>query len=153
MNETILHRTVRLKCDENQAFDQVIDNGNLESWLTVRADVEPNIEGKYELFWRPEDPENDSTIGCKIKAIEPGRLLSFNWKGPEQFKSVMNESDPLTHVTISFIPQGSIENPVTEVHLIHSGWGSTPEWQAAQTYFDRAWSIAFGELEKKVNHR
>jgi uncharacterized protein YndB with AHSA1/START domain len=140
-----------LNCDADQAFKQFTNNEDLEVWLAMRADVEPKVQGKYELFWRPEDPQNDSTIGCKIKAIDPGRLLSFNWKGPEQFKAFMNESDPLTHVTISFIPQGTPENPETEVHLIHSGWGSSPDWQEAKAYFDRAWGIAFGELEKKVN--
>lgn len=151
MKDAVLHQSVRLNCDENQAFEQFTRNENLEAWLTNKADVDPKVAGKYELFWRPEDPENDSTIGCRVTAIEPGRLLSFDWKGPQKFKSFMNEADPLTHVTISFIPRGSFEMPETEVHLIHSGWRNSPEWEEAKNYFDRAWAIAFGELEKRVN--
>ena len=83
--DKIIHNTIQLNCDEDQAFKMFTINKNLESWLTLQADVEPKAGGKYELFWDPNDRENDSTIGCKITAIEPGKFLSFEWKGPQQF--------------------------------------------------------------------
>jgi uncharacterized protein YndB with AHSA1/START domain len=126
-------------------------NEYLQSWLTAAADVEPVVDGKYELFWNPEDRENDSTIGCKITAIERGRFLSFDWKGPKQFKKFMNKADPLTHVVVFFTPGEELgPNRTTEVHLIHSGWRDSKEWEEARLWFEKVWDKALEELAKLV---
>jgi uncharacterized protein YndB with AHSA1/START domain len=113
-----------------------------------RAEIDAKVGGKYELFWDPENPQKDSTIGCRITALESGKFLSFEWKGPSQYSHFMNNADPLTHVTVFFIPT---DPATTEVHLIHTGWRSSPEWQEAQKYFETAWSSAFEKLRKMVN--
>jgi len=126
-------------------------NNNLESWLTELADVEPKISGKYELFWDPSDKENNSTIGCKVTAIEQDKYITFEWKGPKQFKHFMNNADPLTHVVVVFIPSVSNSNLYTDVVLVHSGWRNTPEWEEARQYFDKAWSGALNKLKDLVS--
>jgi uncharacterized protein YndB with AHSA1/START domain len=94
------------------AFEQFTLNANLEKWLTESADVEPKVGGKYELFWNTKDKENDSTIGCKVLAISPGKFLNFEWKGAKQFKHFMNNVRPLTNVSVFFISnRGSTEVP------------------------------------------
>jgi uncharacterized protein YndB with AHSA1/START domain len=129
----------------------------LESWLIAPyseggyAEVEPVQGGKYELFWDPTNKENNSTSGCRITAIEPGKFLAFDWKGPVQFKHFMNTADPLTHVVVFFIPNGHGLETSTEVHLVHSGWGNSSEWQEARDYFRQAWSSAFQKLEKEIS--
>jgi uncharacterized protein YndB with AHSA1/START domain len=90
-------------CDRKRAFEMFTDNELLASWLTNLADVEPRVGGKYELFWVPEEKQDNSTIGCKITALEPNKLLAFEWKGPIFYKDFMNVSDPLTHVTVMFL--------------------------------------------------
>jgi len=145
----IISVTTKLNCDSLRAFEMFTMNELLESWLTVRADVEPKIGGKYELFWNPEDKMNDSTIGCKITGLEPDKFLSFEWKGPRKFRRIMNECDPLTHVVVFFLPfKGKSGEPITEVHLIHSGWGNTPEWEGARFWFEKAWRDSFKNLKK-----
>ena len=124
------------------------DNKLLESWLTVHAEVDPIQDGKYELFWNPEDRENDSTIGCTVTAIEPHRFLSFTWKGPKEFKRFMNEVEPLTQVFVMFWPSQGLESQSTDVRLIHSGWRSSVEWVEARNYFERNWSAAFEKLKE-----
>lgn len=142
--DKIIYHSTRLKCDLKKAFQMFTVNKHLEKWLTQVADVEPKVGGKYELFWNPEDRENDSTIGCKILALQPNKFLSFEWKGPKQFKHFMNEAKPLTNVVIFFISsqQG------TEVHFLHSGWGNTPEWEEARQWFDKTWKTTLTELRK-----
>jgi uncharacterized protein YndB with AHSA1/START domain len=147
----IIHHSVLLRCDTHQAFEMFTVNELLQSWLTTLTEVEPLVGGKYELFWDPANKESNSTIGCKVTAIEPGKFLSFEWKGPEQFQHFMNDADPLTHVVVFLIPSGENSVPCTEVHLIHSGWGSSAEWEEARLWFERAWASAFGELRKEVN--
>jgi uncharacterized protein YndB with AHSA1/START domain len=122
-------------------------NEKLESWLTEEADVEPRVDGKYELFWNPEDKRYDSTIGCKITAIEQDKFLSFEWKGPKQYNDFMNSADPLTHVVVFFIPGDGF----TEVQLIHSGWRSSPEWAQARQWFEQAWNVTLEALKKQIN--
>ena len=100
--ENIIIIKEELNCDVNTAFKMFSENSLLESWLTEKADVEAKIRGKYELFWEPSNPKDNSTIGCKVTGVEPNKFISFDWKGPIQFKSFMNSADPLTHVIVFF---------------------------------------------------
>ena len=151
--DKILHHTAQLLCDTEQAFKMFTVNEHLQSWLTTIADVEPVVGGNYELFWNPDDRENDSTLGCKITAIEPNKFLSFEWKGPKQYKRFMNKADPLTHVVVFFIPSRRKDGTTshTEVHVIHSGWGDTQEWEEARLWFEKAWNGALEALQKQIN--
>jgi uncharacterized protein YndB with AHSA1/START domain len=145
--DRILHHSARLRCDAQHAFDLFTVNKLIESWLTPLAEVEAIAGGKYELFWEPDDKENNSTLGCRITAIEPRQLVSFEWRSPKQFKHFANTADPLTHVVVFFIPCGEW----TQVHLVHSGWRSSAEWEEARLWQGHAWRGAFEELEKLVN--
>lgn len=147
----ILHLLVQLSCDIHEAFRMFTVNELLQSWLTGIADVEPKLGGKYELFWDRDNKENNSTIGCRITAIEEDKFLAFEWKGPTQFKHFMNNIVPLTHVVVFFLLHKEGNKPCTEVHLIHSGWGESAEWEEARTWFDKAWKAAFIRLEKSVD--
>ncbi len=143
----IVHLSVSLSCDAHRAFVLFTDNTLLEKWLTTVADVEPKAGGKYELFWDPSDRESNSTIGCTVTAVDPDRFVSFEWKSPKPFKHFANMADPLTHVVVFFIPDGSS----TVVHLVHSGWRSSPEWEEARQWQERAWTVAFEALKANVN--
>ena len=143
---SVINNTVELSCKVDIAFRHFVSNALLESWLTSLADVEPLLHGKYELFWVPEDRENNSTIGCKITVIEKNSVLAFEWKSPEQFKHFTNSVDPLTHVVVSFIPTET----GTKVSLIHSGWRTTAGWQEAKLWQERAWALAFNNLKEII---
>ena len=142
----VIYHSINLNCNPEKAFEFFTVNKHLERWLTEVADVEPKAGGKYELFWNPDDRENDSTIGCKILAIAPSRFICFEWKGPKNFKHFMNDIRPLTNVVTFFvpIPEG------TEVHLLHTGWGDTAEWEEAKRWFDEAWATALSKLRNYV---
>jgi uncharacterized protein YndB with AHSA1/START domain len=142
--DKIIIETATLNCSQQKAFEMFTDNAQLEKWLTLKANVEPEVGGKYELFWEPNDPENNSTKGCKILAIEKPYLINFEWRGPIQFKNFMNNVRPLTNVTVVFFPR----DEQTQIRLIHSGWRDTNEWEEARHYFIKAWKGAFENLEK-----
>ena len=141
----IIHLRRELSCSVDQTFSLFTCKKHLESWLTSEADVEPKVGGKYELFWNPQDKHYDSTKDCKITAIEPDQFLSFEWKGPKQYHDFMNTADPLTHVVVFFIPG---DRQLTIVHLIHTGWQDTPEWEEARLWFEKSWKGAFDALER-----
>ena len=100
-----------------KAFEMFAFNRNLEKWLKQVADVELKEGRKFELFWNPQDKENDGTIGFKILALHPNKFLAFEWKGSKKFKHFMNKVKPLTNMAVFFIP--CIED--TEIHLFHTG--------------------------------
>jgi uncharacterized protein YndB with AHSA1/START domain len=145
--DNIIHKSIKLNCNSQRSFELFTENNSLQTWLVALAEVEPVIGGKYELFWEPDDRENNSTIGCKVTAIEPNQMIAFEWRSPKQFKHFANNADPLTHVVVSFYPDGES----TTVHLVHSGWRGTPEWDEARQWQERAWNVAFDELDKQIN--
>jgi uncharacterized protein YndB with AHSA1/START domain len=148
--DKIVYQRGRLSCDIRRAFEMFTVNHLVQSWLAPVAEVEAVEGGRYELFWDLEDRQQDSTIGCRVTAIEEDRFLSFEWKGPTQYSHFMNDADPLTHVVVFFCPQAEGSEPQTEAHLVHSGWRSSEEWEEARRWFERAWRVAFEELERQV---
>jgi uncharacterized protein YndB with AHSA1/START domain len=153
--DKIINLSVWLSCPVAQAFEMFTKNAHLQSWLTELADVEPAVGGKYELFWNPSDKENDSTIGCKVLAIQPEKYLAFEWKGPSQFKHFMNIARPLTHVVIYFLPmtRDKAGQTFTEVHMIHTGWRESDEWEEARAWFESSWANAFEKLSEVINKK
>ena len=145
--DKIILETATLNCSTEKAFEMFTSKKHLESWLTAKAEVEPQVGGKYELLWEPSDPENNSTKGCKILAIDKPNYLNFEWRGPKQYKHFMNNVRPLTNVTIIF----TSKSDQTQVTLIHTAWRDTDDWEQARQYFINAWKGAFGQLEKYVN--
>ena len=149
--ENIILIKMEMDSDIHNVFNMFTVNELLEEWLTEKADIEPEVGGKYELFWEPENREINSTIGCKITGIEEDRFISFEWKGPVQFQSFMNSVDPLTHVIIFFIPSSDV--PIkTTIYLFHVGWRKSPEWQQARNYFDKVWRNVLRELNDKIKN-
>lgn len=150
--DRIIHIHARLRLTAYKAFEMFTLDAALQSWLAPLAEVSPAVGGKYELFWEPGERQHNSTLGCRITGLEEGRFLSFEWRGPRQFEQFMNHADPLTHVVVFFIPGGErAADAWTDVHLIHSGWRGTAEWEQARQWFDGAWSAAFAELSRQAN--
>jgi uncharacterized protein YndB with AHSA1/START domain len=143
VTDRVVHVTTLLAVPPARAFEYFTRTDLLTAWLTAAAEVEPRVGGKYELFWEPSDRESNSTVGCRITALQADELLAFQWRSPRQFKAFANGADPLTHVVVVFIREGT----GTRIHLVHSGWRSSPEWEEARTWQERAWSGAFKELE------
>lgn len=83
--DKIIHCKVRLNCSQQQSFEMFTKNSNVQTWLAENACIEPYVGGKYELFWDVDNKKTNSTLGCKITAIENNKLLCFEWKGPVQF--------------------------------------------------------------------
>ena len=142
--DRVISISATLAVDPPRAFEYFTRVELLQAWLAPVASIEPRTGGQYELFWEPSDRENNSTIGCRVTALSPNQLLAFQWRSPKQFKAFANGADPLTHVVVAFAQEGSR----TRVHLIHSGWRSTPEWEEARAWQERAWAGALAKLER-----
>lgn len=148
--DKVLHKSIRIPCTQDLAFKLFTDNHYLAAWFPVEAEVEPVVGGKYELYWDPDNKENNSTFGCKVTAVEPGKLIAFEWKGPVEFGQFMNDADPLTHVVVIFLPSSEVIQSYTDIHVIHSGWRKGSDWGKAVEFFDWAWDEELRELKEYV---
>ncbi|MFZ1805931.1 MAG: SRPBCC domain-containing protein [Cyclobacteriaceae bacterium] len=149
-SDKIIEIAALLNCSAEIAFSYFSENELLEKWLTAKADVVMEPDGKFELFWTPDDPDltNNSTYGCNVLAVDKPNYFNIEWMGNAEQKSFMNTERPLTNVTVIFSREGSTWTKVT---LIHTGWRPGKNWEGARLYFVKAWSGAFKELEKLVN--
>lgn len=146
VDDRVIVVSAHVPVEPEEAFRYFTEDHLLERWLTAEADVEPRVGGPYQLYWEPGTPEDNSTIGCRVTAVAPGQLLAFQWRSPKQFKAFANAADPLTHVVVSF----ALEDGGARVHLVHSGWRSGAEWEAARAWQERAWSGALNKLVEVV---
>lgn len=142
VDDLVIVRQVDLPLPVASSFALFSSATALASWLCRQADVEPCVGGRYALYWDPADPENDSTIGCRVTALDEPRLIAFQWRSPRQFKPFANDADPLTHVVVTFHDLAG----ATRVTLLHSGWRSSPEWRQAAAWQAVAWDHAMRAL-------
>jgi uncharacterized protein YndB with AHSA1/START domain len=145
VSDLVLLKSAVLPIQASSCFRLFTEPELLKTWLCEEATVECRVGGRYELYWEPSDPENDSTIGCRITAYEPDQLLAFQWRSPKQFKSFANVADPLTHVVVTF----HAVDDCAKVTLVHSGWRSTAEWVEAAQWQSVAWDYAFQALKAR----
>ena len=145
--DKVIHLDYILNCSVKKAFELFTQNNHLENWLAPKTDVEPEVGGKYELFWNLDNKEEDSTLGCKVLAIKQDKLLCFEWKGASMYAHFMNNVRPLTNVTIAFT---QAEQNKTEINFLHTGWRDTDEWEEARIGFEKIWKGAFHHLKHYI---
>ncbi len=76
--------------------------------------------------------------------FEKPYLIAFDWKGPRSLDAIMNQGDPLTHVSVMLYP---LAGDRTRLILQHSGFGEGEDWQRARMFFNQAWELA---LQRRV---
>ncbi len=146
----IIHISETLFCPRESAFAYFTEPVKLCEWLCENAVVELWLGGKYELYWDLDNPEQNSTIGCRITCLQKNELLGFDWKGPVQYAQCMNHVDPLTHVTLFL---DAVSDSSCTVHLVHTGWRSGADWEEARAYFERVWAQALRCLKETTEKR
>lgn len=144
MNSRDIIFDLHLNASVEDAWSLWTDSRKLEEWLTTEAEVDPRLGGAFELFWDPENHKENSTLGCKITALVPCKLIAFQWHGPVPFAILMNVEPFPTWASVSF---ESLNIDQTILHFRHSGWGEGERWNAAREWQEKAWSGAFKRLD------
>lgn len=132
----------RLPISAEEAWQAWTAPERLTQWLCASANVDVRVGGAYELFWEPDRPEHNSTLGCRVLEVDRPRLLRFEWRGPDQFADVMNEQPFPTRVTVRIEPDGA----GARMTLEHEGWGDGDDWEAARAWHERVWAGAVDGL-------
>ena len=146
MNVESIDLERRLPAPPQRVWAALVDPSQAGTWLAAKASIVPELGGAYELFWLPDTPDHQSTIGCRITAIAPPRYLAFTWRGPDELSAVMNDGDPPpppTHVTLSLTPADG----ATALRVRHAGFGPGADWARARAWHERAWATCLDNLE------
>lgn len=124
-----------------------LDAEHLKQFFAPGCRVEPRVGGRYEIIFQPDiDPEGRSfgTFGAKLRNLELGKRLVFEWKGPP-WATEMNVQPFPTSVEITFEPDPS-DASRTHVHLPHRGFGPGGNWDRAFEHFQSAWRQVLDQL-------
>lgn len=106
----------------------------VRSFFAPDCRVELEIGGAYEMYFDPSAPYGErGGEGVRILAIEPRKMLSFTWNAPPHLPEVRPQH---TAVVVRLL---ALADGRTRVTLIHSGWGSSEQWDQAYRYFAVAW--------------
>ncbi|MDH3252217.1 MAG: SRPBCC domain-containing protein [Ignavibacteria bacterium] len=105
-----------------------------ESFFAPRCNVGLRPGGAYEMLFNLDvEPGKQGGEGMIVMAVQPEQMLAFTWNAPPDLPAVRGQ---MTHVVIRLFARNAASTHVT---LRHDGWGEGGEWDAAFSYFSRAW--------------
>jgi len=113
------------------------------SWLAQKSRVVFEEGKPYEFFW-DDDPEKDSTIGCKLLKIDDRKGLSFEWQGKTEFLDMFSEPYGKTIVDVEFAEKVNCVN----VKVIQEETGDLKNWNDYDEWMAEAWDYALLCLKK-----
>jgi uncharacterized protein YndB with AHSA1/START domain len=145
-NNVDIRKETFINADITLVWKAWTESDRIIKWFAPAADIEPRENGKFELYFSPENKETMSTKGCKILNYREPTLLEFEWKGPDPFVEIMNEESDLTTVAVEFEPY----NEETKVILIHKGWKDTEEYSQAREWHVQAWEQMLKSLKSNM---
>ena len=136
----IVHVTTALDCTPAQAWAMFTDVEHAKAWLAPKMTIGIEVGGAYELAF---DGTPDNIQRGTIAALTPYKLLAFTWQAPPRSAwAFINDARPLTLVTIRLWA----EDGLTFFDLLHTGWLSSADWQAARRYYQVYWEAALLRL-------
>lgn len=119
-------------------------NEGLSSFFAPEAVVEARVGGPFHIHMDPKAPPGSrSADDMRILAIQPKKMLSFDWNAPPHLAQARQQR---TFVIVRLHP---VDATSTRVTLHHTGWGEGGEWDQAYQYFDRAWAQVLGGLKTR----
>jgi len=108
-------------------------------WDPPGSRVDLRVGGPFELYFDLDaDQGSMGSDGCVFLAYVPGEMISFTWNAPPHL--ALRKSYTWVVITFSETSSG------TDVHLVHTGFGTGDDWDASMAYFQDAWAHVLGLL-------
>jgi uncharacterized protein YndB with AHSA1/START domain len=116
------------------------------SFFAPDANIEAKVDGAFEVFMNPLAKAGDKGAdGMRILALEENAMLTFTWNAPPSMPIARAQR---TVVTVRMAARG---DSLTDVSLTHTGFGGSPQWLEAHTYFEKAWPNVMKNLKKRFD--
>ncbi len=137
-------KSIHINAPLNKVWEAWTSAEHTTHWLAPRAKVEFRCGGAFEFFWS-ENPEQDSTIGCKLLEIELEKHLKFEWQGKTEFLHMF--LPPIGKRTIIDV-QFEKQDLGTMIRLIQAETRDHKEWAAYDSWMSKNWQNALESLKK-----
>lgn len=146
--ERAIDKEVVVDASIDQVWEAWTTRAGITSFFAPDAEIDPRAGGAFHVFINPyAEPGMKGADTMQYLALQPKTMLSFDWNAPPSLPGVRGQH---TVVILRFVPEGG----KTRLTLHHVGWGSGAgedgkEWDAAYSYFDRAWTSVLANLQKR----
>jgi len=142
--ERALDKEVVLSATLDQAWAAWTTRDGIRSFFAPDAVVDPRVGGAFHIYMDPGgEPGMKGADDMRFLALQPKQMLSFDWNAPPSLPEARAQR---TFVIVRF---AAVDEGHTRVTLHHVGWGDGGEWDKAYAYFDRAWGLVLGNLQKR----
>ena len=142
--ERSINKDIVLDATVEQVWQAWTTREGIVTFFAPDANIEPRAGGAFQIYIDPLGaPGMKGADEMHYMAIQPMRMLSFDWNAPPSLPEVRKQR---TFVVLRFEPVGEKQVRLT---LTHVGWGDGGEWDKAYAYFDRAWGNVLGNLKKR----
>jgi uncharacterized protein YndB with AHSA1/START domain len=142
--ERSINKEIVIDATVAQAWHAWTTREGIVSFFAPDANVDARVGGAFHIYFDPlAKPGAKGADEMRYMALQPMRMLSFDWNAPPSLPEVRNQH---TFVVVRFEPVGDKQARLT---LTHIGWGEGGEWDKAYAYFDRAWGNVLGNLKKR----
>ncbi len=137
-------KTVTVKATVDETWKAWTTTEGIKTFFAPDANVEARPGGPFEIFFNPyAKPGLKGADDMVVLAVQEKKMISFTWNSPPYIPEVRGQR---TAVVVRIRPAGE---GLTEVRLVHSGWGEGGQWDQAYAYFDKAWGSVLDKLGKR----
>ena len=142
--ERAIDKQVVVAADVDAVWAAWTTREGITSFFAPDAEVDARVGGAFHIFIDPlAAPGARGVDDMRFMALQPKRMLSFDWNAPPHLPEARAQR---SFVIVRLDP---VDATHTRVRLHHTGWGDGGQWEAALTYFDRAWGSVLGNLKTR----
>lgn len=142
--ERAIDKEVVVAADVDAVWAAWTTREGITSFFAPDAEVEARVGGAFHIYIDPlAAPGARGADDMRFMALQPKRMLSFDWNAPPSLPEARAQR---SFVIVRLEP---VDAGHTRVRLHHTGWGDGGQWDAALSYFDRAWGGVLGNLKTR----
>ena len=138
-----LNYQLELPAQRDRVWWALTTEEGLANWLCQRAEVQPFVGGRYELFLEERSDQScEPELRCQVLSIDHPRLLQLAWHGPEAGALETSVSE----VRVQLFPTlGG-----TRLEITHACTDPCYTWDDIRASLERMWIDSLERLQVAV---
>ncbi|MBC8401861.1 MAG: SRPBCC domain-containing protein [Candidatus Marinimicrobia bacterium] len=136
-------KEIKIHASIEKVWNSWTNEEETSNWLAPKSHIVFEDGGPYEFFW-DDNPEKDSTIGCKLLRVEKRKILCFEWQGKSEFLEMFKKPYGKTIIEVNFIEE---ENGIM-VEVKQEETRNLEKWIEYDEWMSGAWEYALSCLKK-----